>query len=354
MIDKLDKLAERFEAISLQMSDPEVTQDIKKFTALNREYKQLAAVAAAYEAYKRCTKTLSETQVFLTAEKDEEMRQLAKEEIESLKQQKTVQENALKDMLVHDDPLNERDVILEIRAGAGGEEAALFAADLFRMYARYAEKQGWSLSCLDQTEAAAGGYKELILNVRGGGAYGLLRYESGVHRVQRVPATEAQGRVHTSAASIVVLPEMEEVDVQLNMNDIRKDTYCSSGPGGQSVNTTYSAIRLTHLPTGLIVTCQDEKSQLKNFDKALKVLRARLQKMEMEKKQNAIGTQRRSMIGSGDRSDKIRTYNYPQGRVTDHRIQFSAHNLSQVMDGQIQPFIERLRMAATAEKLADA
>ena len=222
------------------------------------------------------------------------------------------------------------------------------------MYARYVEKKkDWSISCIDRTEASAGGYKELILSIKGESAYGLLRYESGVHRVQRVPTTETQGRVHTSATSVVVLPEVEDVEVELNMQDIRKDTYCSSGPGGQSVNTTYSAVRLTYLPTGLVVTCQDEKSQLKNFEKALKVLRARLHKLETEKSQQALGKERRAMIGSGDRSDKIRTYNYPQGRITDHRIQYTSHNLLVFMDGQIQSLIEQLRLAATAEKLSN-
>jgi peptide chain release factor 1 len=243
--------------------------------------------------------------------------------------------------------------VLEIRAGTGGDEAAIFAGDLFRMYQRFAEKSGWRLEVLDLTEGTSGGYKEILSMVSGEDVYGKLKYESGVHRVQRVPSTETQGRVHTSAASVAVLPEMDEVDVEINMNDIRKDTFCSSGPGGQSVNTTYSAVRLTHLPTGLVVSCQDEKSQLKNLDKALKVLRSRLYEIELQKHQDEVGAQRRSMVGSGDRSDKIRTYNYPQGRVTDHRIGYSVHNLPTVMDGEIADFIEQLQIAENAEKLKE-
>ena len=354
MLEKLEKLSVRFSSLSEEMSRPEVNQDVKQLTTLSKEYKKLQPIAEAYQKYQHQAKSLSQTQRFLVEENDPELRQMAKEEIDGLKHQQNQQEELLKAMLIDDDPLDAHPAILEIRAGTGGEEAALFAADLFRMYARYAEKKGWKISCLDQTEASAGGYKELILNICGAGAYGLLRYESGVHRVQRVPLTETQGRVHTSAASVVVLPEMEEIDIAIDMNEIRKDTYCSSGPGGQSVNTTYSAVRLTHLPTGVVVMCQDEKSQLKNLEKALKVLRARLHKIETEKKQQSLGQQRRSMIGSGDRSDKIRTYNYPQARVTDHRIQYTVHNLSSFMDGHIQLLIERLRFSATAEKLSDA
>jgi peptide chain release factor 1 len=242
---------------------------------------------------------------------------------------------------------------LEIRAGTGGDEAAIFAGDLFRMYQRFAEKQGWKLNIMDLTEGTSGGYKEIVSMVSGEDVYGKLKFESGVHRVQRVPATETQGRVHTSAATVAVLPEMEEVDVQIDMNDVRKDTFCSSGPGGQSVNTTYSAIRLTHIPTGIVVSCQDEKSQIKNLEKALKVLRSRIYEIELQKHNDEVGAQRKSMVGSGDRSDKIRTYNYPQGRVTDHRIGYSQHNLPTVMDGEIGEFIEQLRIAENAEKLKD-
>ena len=354
MLKKLKKLSERLESVGELMNDPECMQDIKQLTALGQEYKRLSPIVSTYRRYQQKSEAITQAQRFLGEEKNKELRQMAKEEIDTLKKEQLKIEEELKIMLVEDDPMDVRDAIMEIRAGTGGEEAALFAADLFRMYARYVEKQNWSISCLDQTEASAGGYKDLVLSIRGKGVYGLLRYESGVHRVQRVPTTETQGRVHTSAASVVVLPEVEEVEVALNMQDIRKDTYCSSGPGGQSVNTTYSAIRLTHIPTGLVVTCQDEKSQLKNFEKALKVLRARLHKLEIEKSQKSIDAQRRAMIGSGDRSDKIRTYNYPQDRITDHRIQYTSHNLTAFMDGHIQPLVEQLRLAATAEKLSNA
>jgi peptide chain release factor 1 len=278
---------------------------------------------------------------------------MAKRELDELNPQKEDIEETLKTMLIPKDPNDSKNAVLEIRAGTGGDEAAIFAGDLFRMYQRFAEKSKWKLEVLDLTEGTSGGYKEIISMVTGEDVYGKLKYESGVHRVQRVPTTETQGRVHTSAASVAVLPEMDEVDVEVNMNDIRKDTFCSSGPGGQSVNTTYSAVRLTHLPTGLVVSCQDEKSQLKNLDKALKVLRSRLYEIELQKHQDEVGAQRRSMVGSGDRSDKIRTYNYPQGRVTDHRIGYSVHNLPTVMDGEIGDFIEQLQIAENAEKLKE-
>jgi peptide chain release factor 1 len=253
--------------------------------------------------------------------------------------------------LIPNDPNDSKDCILEIRGGAGGDEASIFAGDLFRMYQRFCEVQGWKLTVLDLTFGSAGGYKEIISTVSGADVYGMMKYESGVHRVQRVPATESQGRVHTSAASIAVLPEMDEVEVNIDMNDVRKDTYCSSGPGGQSVNTTYSAVRLTHNPSGLVVTCQDEKSQIKNFEKALKVLRSRLYEIELARHNDAVGAQRKSMVGSGDRSDKIRTYNYPQSRVTDHRINKTVYNLPEVMDGQISDFISALRFAENLEKM---
>ena len=256
-------------------------------------------------------------------------------------------------MLVPKDPNDDKNAILEVRAGTGGDEAAIFAGDLFRMYQRYSEKQGWKISITDFLDGDAGGFSKIVANVSGADVYGKLKYESGVHRVQRVPATESQGRVHTSAASVAVLPEMDDVEVELDMNDIRRDEFCSSGPGGQSVNTTYSAIRLTHIPSGIVVQCQDEKSKLKNYDKALRELKSRLYDIELRKQQEEIGAQRRSMVGSGDRSDKIRTYNYPQGRVTDHRISYSVHNLPNVMDGSIDDFIEQLRIADVSEKMKD-
>jgi len=286
-------------------------------------------------------------------EKDQEFKEMAKMELEELtpKLEKIVEE--LKQMLIPKDSNDSKNIILEIRAGTGGDEAAIFAGDLFRMYQRFSEKRGWKLSVMDVMEGTSGGYKEIITTISGEDVYGLMKFESGVHRVQRVPQTETQGRVHTSAASVAVLPEMEELEVEIDMNEVRKDTYCSSGPGGQSVNTTYSAVRLTHIPTGIVVQCQDQKSQLKNFDKALGVLRSRIYEIELAKQNQEIGAQRKSMVGSGDRSDKIRTYNYPQGRVTDHRIGYSQHNLPNVMDGEIGEFIERLRIAENAEKLKE-
>jgi peptide chain release factor 1 len=278
---------------------------------------------------------------------------MAKEELEMLGPEKEAMEERIKEMLIPKDPNDSKDIILEIRGGTGGDEAAIFAGDLFRMYQRFCDRQGWKMELIDYTEGTSGGYKEVILGIKGEDVYGKLKFESGVHRVQRVPATETQGRIHTSAASVAVLPEVEEVDVQLNMNDIRKDTFCSSGPGGQSVNTTYSAIRLTHIPSGIVVQCQDEKSQIKNFDKALKVLRSRIYEVELKKQQDELSTQRKSMVGSGDRSDKIRTYNYPQSRVTDHRIGLTVYNLTAVMDGEITQFIEELRMAENAERLKE-
>ena len=310
-------------------------------------------IVEKYDKYLMVLQNIDNSKEIINTEKDPEFREMAKMELEELEGQNEEMEEELKKMLIPKDPNDSKNSILEIRAGTGGDEAAIFAGDLFRMYQRFAEKQGWKLNVMDLTAGTSGGYKEIVSMVSGDDVYGKMKFESGVHRVQRVPATETQGRVHTSAATVAVLPEMEEVDVQIDMNDVRKDTFCSSGPGGQSVNTTYSAIRLTHIPTGLVVSCQDEKSQLKNLDKALKVLRSRIYEIELKKHNDAVGAQRKSMVGSGDRSDKIRTYNYPQGRVTDHRIGYSQHNLPTVMDGEIGDFIEQLRIAENAEKLSE-
>lgn len=354
MIDKLEAIKARFEEVSQLIVQPDAMADMKNYSKLSKEYKDLEKKVKRYNEYQEVLANLKSAKVILETEKDPEFRQMAKEEIEMQQERKEALEEELKQMLILKDPNDSKNVILEIRAGTGGDEAAIFAGDLFRMYQRYAEQQGWSLSVLDLTEGSAGGYKEIISSISGEDVFARMKFESGVHRVQRVPATEAQGRVHTSAASVAVLPEVEEVEVELDMNDIRKDTYCSSGPGGQSVNTTYSAVRLTHIPTGMVVTCQDQKSQIKNFEKALQVLRSRLYEMELERQNEEIGAQRRSMVKSGDRSDKIRTYNYPQGRVTDHRVNYSIYNLPAVMDGDLDDLIERLRIAENTEKLEES
>ena len=351
MIDQLGAIKIRFQEVETRLAQPEVMADRKQHTALSKEYKDLSKIVHVYDQYSKVLADTESAQAVLHTEKDAAFRDMAKEELEHLEQQKQLLEEKIKMMLIPKDPNDSKNIILEIRAGAGGNEAAIFAGDLFRMYKRFAEKKRWTLQLLDMTEGTAGGYKEIICTIAGDAVYGMMKYESGVHRVQRVPATETQGRVHTSAASLVVLPEMGEVEVDIDMNDVRKDTFCSSGPGGQSVNTTYSAIRLTHLPTGTVVSCQDGKSQLKNFEKALKVLRARLYEREQKKQHEAVGAERKSMVKSGDRSDKIRTYNYPQGRVTDHRIGYTVHNLPIVMDGEIGGMIDALRIADNAEKL---
>lgn len=353
MIDKLEDIKARFEEVSQLIIQPDIMADMKNYSKLSKEYKDLEKVVKKYNEYQEVLTNISSAKEVLETEKDADFRQMAKEEIETQQSRKEELEEELKQMLIPKDPNDSKDVVLEIRAGTGGDEAAIFAGDLFRMYQRYAEQQGWSLRVLDLTEGSSGGYKEIVSSISGTDVYARMKFESGVHRVQRVPATETQGRVHTSAASVAVLPEMEEVEVEVDMNDIRKDTYCSSGPGGQSVNTTYSAVRLTHVPTGMVVTCQDQKSQIKNFEKALQVLRSRLYEIELQKQNEEIGAQRRSMVKSGDRSDKIRTYNYPQGRVTDHRINYSVHNLPAIMDGALNDIVEHLRIADNTEKLQE-
>jgi peptide chain release factor 1 len=279
---------------------------------------------------------------------------MAKEELETLNEQRLPLEDKIKLLLVPDDPEDDKDAIVEIRAGTGGDEASIFAGDLYRMYLKYAESHKWKVETTSFTEGTVGGYKEIIMSISGGGVYGIMKYESGVHRVQRVPQTETQGRVHTSAATVAVLPEAEDFEVEVKQEDIRKDTYCSSGPGGQSVNTTYSAIRLTHIPTGIVVTCQDEKSQLKNLDKAMKELRTRLYNLELQKRMDEISSQRKTMVSSGDRSAKIRTYNYPQGRVTDHRINLTLYNLQSIINGDLQEVLDKLQMAENAERLKES
>ena len=353
MQDKLEALKERFHEVGQQIIQPEVVTDAKRYSKLSKEYKDLERIVEKYDAYQKLLKDIAGAKELISTEKDEELREMAKEELNELQPQKEGMETALKEMLIPKDPNDSRNIILEIRGGTGGDEAAIFAGDLFRMYQRFCEQMGWRLSIMDFTEGTNGGYKEIISKVEGEDVYGKLKFESGVPRVQRVPATESQGRVHTSAATVAVMPEAEEVDVEINMNDVRVDTFNSSGAGGQSVNTTYSAVRLTHIPSGLVVSCQDERSQLKNKDKALSVLRSRLYEIELKKQNDAISSHRKSMVGSGDRSDKIRTYNYPQSRVTDHRIGYTVYNLPSVMEGAIGDFIEQLRIAENAERMQE-
>lgn len=354
MLDRLQNMKERFQEVGQLMVQPDAMSDMKKFTELSKEYAELEKVVTAYDLYTKVVDDIKQAKNILETEKEPEFREMAKMEWEELKPEQERLENEIKKMLVQKDPNDFKNAVLEIRAGTGGDEAAIFAGDLFKMYQRFCDKNGLNLTVLDLTFGTSGGYKEIISTVTGKNAYGTLKYESGVHRVQRVPATETQGRVHTSAATVAVLPEIDDVEVEVDMNEVRKDTYCSSGPGGQSVNTTYSAVRLTHEPTGIIVTCQDQKSQLKNFDKALRVLRSRLYERELAKQNEEVGAQRRSIVRSGDRSDKIRTYNYPQGRVTDHRINYTVHNLPNIMNGEIEDLVENLQIAENASKLNEA
>jgi peptide chain release factor 1 len=324
---------------------------MKNYIRLSKEYKELQPIIEAYERYKLTLENISSTRELLSTEKDEEMREMAKAELEEMNNGIPAMEEEIKMLLIPVDPQDSKNAVIEIRAGTGGDEASIFAGDLFRMYSKYFEIRGWKAEVNSISEGTAGGYKEIVMSVTGDGVYGIMKYESGVHRVQRVPQTETQGRIHTSAASVVVLPEADEFDIEIKNEDIRKDTYCSSGPGGQSVNTTYSAIRLTHVPTGVVVTCQDEKSQLKNYDKALKELRTRLYNLEYQKYLDEISRKRKTMVSTGDRSAKIRTYNYPQGRMTDHRINYTVYNLPSILDGNIQEVIDKLQMAENAERL---
>ncbi|MFA6652693.1 MAG: peptide chain release factor 1 [Bacteroidales bacterium] len=353
LLTKLEGIRRKYETLQQQLSDPMLVQDMKRYITLNKDYAEIGPIIQAGEKYKNAIGNLASAKELLLSEKDEEMRELAKEEIAQLEEQIPEMEKKIKLLLIPADPQDIKDAIMEIRAGSGGDEASIFAGDLFRMYTKYAEKKGWKLEITGMSEGTSGGFKEIIFKISGTGVYGVMKYESGVHRVQRVPQTETQGRVHTSAASVAVLPEADEFDVELNEKDIRKDTFCSSGPGGQSVNTTYSAIRLTHIPSGIVVQCQDEKSQLKNYDKALAELRTRLYNMEYEKYLNEISAKRKTMVSTGDRSAKIRTYNYPQSRVTDHRINYTMHNLPVFMDGEIQEVIELLQIAENTERLKD-
>ena len=353
ILTKLEGVKQRFDEVQKLVNDPETMQDMKHYVALNKEFKELEPIMQVYADYKLTLDNIESSKQILKDEKDEELREMAKEEIETLTSQLAGKEEEIKIMLLPKDPEDDKNAIMEIRGGTGGDEAAIFAGDLFRMYSKYCEKRRWKIEITSFTEGTMGGYKEIVFTISSNtdGVYGILKYESGVHRVQRVPQTETQGRIHTSAASVVVLPEAGEFDVDLKESDIRKDTYCSSGPGGQSVNTTYSAIRLTHIPTGLVVTCQDEKSQIKNLEKAMRELRSRLYAIEYQKYLDSVSSQRKTMVSTGDRSAKIRTYNYPQSRVTDHRINLTLYNLPVVMDSEIDELIEKLQIAENAERL---
>jgi peptide chain release factor 1 len=351
MFERLDQIEARYEELTHALASPEVIGDSSKYQKTAKAHSEISPIVEKYREYKDLTKGIAESKAVLVDETDPEMRAYAQEELTQLEARVAGVQEELKVLLLPKDPNDEKDVILEIRAGTGGDEATLFAAEMFRMYSRYAETQGWKVEVLSTSESSVGGLKEVIAIIEGQRVYSRLKYESGVHRVQRVPQTEQQGRVHTSAVTVAVLPEAEDVDVKIDPKDLRIDTFCSSGPGGQSVNTTYSAVRITHIPTNTVVSCQDEKSQIKNRDKAMRVLRSRLYEMEMQKQQEALAKERKAMVGSGDRSEKIRTYNFPQNRVTDHRIGLTIHQLEQVMDGKLQPIVEALVTHYQAEKL---
>jgi peptide chain release factor 1 len=351
MFERLDQIEARYEELTQALASPDVIGDSAKYQKTAKAHSEITAVVEKYREYKDLKKGIAESKAVLADEKDPEMRAYAQEELEKLETRVAHAEEELKVLLLPKDPNDEKNVILEIRAGTGGDEATLFAAEIFRMYTRYAETRRWKVEVLSSSESSVGGLKEVIALIEGDRVYSRMKYESGVHRVQRVPQTEQQGRVHTSAVTVAVLPEAEDVDIKIDPKDLRVDTFCSSGPGGQSVNTTYSAVRITHIPTNTVVSCQDEKSQIKNREKAMRVLRSRLYEVEMQKQQEAMAKERRAMVGSGDRSEKIRTYNFPQNRVTDHRIGLTIHQLTEVIDGKIQPLIDALVTHFQAEKL---
>lgn len=353
MLDKLLHIKKRYEEVEQKLSDPDVIADMKQFKKLNIEYRQLEPIVQAYEQYKKILSDINSAKEVLANEKDKDFLEMAKAELEENREKQSKLEEEIKILLIPKDPEDAKNCIVELRAGTGGDEASIFAGDLNEMYRRYCEKKGFKVEVMDYNPGTMGGYKEMIFKVIGENAYGTLKFESGVHRVQRVPATETQGRVHTSAATVVVMPEADEFDVQVNPNDVRLDTFCSSGAGGQSVNTTYSAVRLTHIPSGIVVQCQDERSQLQNKEKAWQVLRSKLYELELNKRLEEQAKKRKTMVSTGDRSAKIRTYNYPQNRITDHRINLTLYNLTDFVAGDIQEMIDALQVAENAEKLKE-
>jgi len=354
MRDKLQLIKNRFDEVSDLIIQPNIISDQKRYVAINKEYKDLEKLMLKIKEYESLEDSINEAKEILAGESDPEMIEMAKMELDEAQKRFPELEEEIKFMLIPKDPEDAKNVIVEIRAGTGGDEASIFAGDLYRMYTKYADKKGWRTEIVDFNEGTSGGFKEMIFKITGNDVYGTMKYEAGVHRVQRVPQTETQGRVHTSAATVMVLPEAEEFDIEINPNDIRKDLFMSSGPGGQSVNTTYSAVRLTHIPTGIVAQCQDQKSQHKNYEKALGVLRSRLYEIELKKRQEADAQFRKSMVSSGDRSAKIRTYNYPQGRVTDHRINLTLYDLQNIINGELDKIIDALRLADNTEKLKAA
>ncbi len=351
LLEKLEGLRTRFDEVADLIIQPDVIADQKRYTELGRQYKQLEKIVEVYKKYKQLLCDVEEARAIIADGSDAEMAEMARMQLDEAEPQIAPLEEEIKLLLIPKDPADAKNAVIELRGGTGGDEAAIFAGDLYRMYSKYAERKGWKQEVMDFNEGTAGGYKEIVFKLSGDDVYGTMKFEAGVHRVQRVPATETQGRVHTSASTCIVMPEAEEFDIYIDPKDIRKDTFCSSGAGGQSVNTTYSAVRLTHVPTGIVAQCQDERSQLKNLEKCMTVLRSRLYEIEYQKRLEEEAKQRKSMVSTGDRSAKVRTYNYPQGRVTDHRIGLTLYNLQDVLDGDLQRVIDELTMAENAEKL---
>jgi len=351
LLYKLEGVKEHFIEVGKLIVDPDIISDMKRYVKLTKEYKDLEVIVQTYDEYKNTIENITSSKEMLANETDAEFKEMAKMEIDELLKKQEELEDKIKVLLIPKDEEDAKNAVMEIRAGTGGDEASIFVGDLFRMYSKYCDKKGWKIEIVDTSHGTSGGYKEIVFNISGADVYGILKYESGVHRVQRVPQTETQGRVHTSAVAIIVLPEAEEFDIEVKDSDLKVDSFCSSGPGGQSVNTTYSAIRITHLPTGVVAQCQDQKSKLKNYDKALSVLRSRIYEIELQKKLEADAEQRKNLVSSSDRSAKIRTYNYSQGRVTDHRINLTLYNLSGIIDGDVDEVIQPLRAHDNAEKL---